>query len=229
MLVNSQLKRSVAYATKGAGMSEETRKKTDLRVLRTRKLLRDALVALIEEQGFEAITVTDLAQRAMINRATFYRHFRDKRELLEWCIDEALVELSAKADTIIERTPTLSEALFEILVADFEYLAENEDFARVMLGRDVPAAFAARIRDFIMKSGRRHAAMYDLSTAQGLVPYEVSLSFSTGGYVSAMIWWVENNMPYTPEQMARYVTATALAGVLRVRGWDLPLQFPPSS
>ena len=55
----------------------------DLRIRRTRKLLREALIALIEERGFDAITVGEIAERAMVSRAAFYRHYQDKYDLVE--------------------------------------------------------------------------------------------------------------------------------------------------
>jgi len=55
----------------------------DLRIRRTRLALREALLALIEEKGFETLIVQDIADRAMINRVTFYKHYRDKYDLLE--------------------------------------------------------------------------------------------------------------------------------------------------
>lgn len=68
-------------------------KKLDPRVRRTRQLLRDALVALIDEQGYEKITVQDITQRATLNRATFYLHYRDKLDLLYQSSAEILQEL----------------------------------------------------------------------------------------------------------------------------------------
>jgi AcrR family transcriptional regulator len=55
----------------------------DPRVKRTRKLLRDAFVALLAERRFHRISVQDIAERATVNRATFYAHFVDKYELLD--------------------------------------------------------------------------------------------------------------------------------------------------
>jgi AcrR family transcriptional regulator len=55
----------------------------DLRVRRTRKLISDALIDLTKEKGFAAVTVRDIAERAGINRATFYRHYQDKFDLLD--------------------------------------------------------------------------------------------------------------------------------------------------
>jgi AcrR family transcriptional regulator len=54
----------------------------DRRVQRTRQLLRTALVPLIEENGFEALTVQDIIDRANVGRATFYAHFDKKEDLL---------------------------------------------------------------------------------------------------------------------------------------------------
>ncbi len=62
--------------------------KLDPRVKRTRQMLIQALIDLIKEEGFQAISVQDLSERAGINRATFYAHFQDKFALLEYFIRE---------------------------------------------------------------------------------------------------------------------------------------------
>jgi AcrR family transcriptional regulator len=54
----------------------------DRRVQRTRRLLHAAVVALIRERGWDAITVQDVCERADVGRSTFYVHFADKEELL---------------------------------------------------------------------------------------------------------------------------------------------------
>lgn len=55
----------------------------DLRVRRTHKLLWEALMAELSERPFEAITVKDICERAMVHRTTFYKHYEDKYALLE--------------------------------------------------------------------------------------------------------------------------------------------------
>lgn len=66
----------------------ESSEKLDPRVKRTRQLLIQALIDLIKEEGFQAISVQDLSERAGINRATFYAHFPDKFALLDYFIRE---------------------------------------------------------------------------------------------------------------------------------------------
>ncbi len=57
------------------------------------KLLREALIELIEERGFEALTIGELTSRAMVSRAAFYRHYQDKYDLVEQIFEEAMSAL----------------------------------------------------------------------------------------------------------------------------------------
>jgi AcrR family transcriptional regulator len=63
-------------------------KGVDPRVRRTRQLLQQALLELFQEKSLLAITVQDIAERASVNRATFYAHFEDKYDLLDSIIRE---------------------------------------------------------------------------------------------------------------------------------------------
>jgi len=56
--------------------------RVDRRVQRTRQLLNEALMSLIVEKGYEAITVQDIIDRANLGRSTFYAHYQDKEDLL---------------------------------------------------------------------------------------------------------------------------------------------------
>jgi AcrR family transcriptional regulator len=54
-------------------------KKTDLRVIRTKKMIKESFIDLIQEKGYESITIRDIADHALINRATFYLHYVETR------------------------------------------------------------------------------------------------------------------------------------------------------
>src|SRR5262245_39795375 len=100
----------------------------DLRVRRTRLALRQALLALIEEKGFDAIIVQDITERAMINRVTFYKHYRDKYDLLEQTMHEMLGELSPTVETLLQE-PT-NDAVVNELVPWLEHVATHARFYR---------------------------------------------------------------------------------------------------
>lgn len=74
--------------------------RVDPRVLRTRKLIRDALVSLLGEKSFESISVQDIAERATVNRATFYAHFVDKFALLDAVVREDVAARLSEGDPL---------------------------------------------------------------------------------------------------------------------------------
>src|SRR5512140_2583573 len=69
-----------------------TQEKLDPRIKRTRALLEDAFMLLLEERGFQAVTVQDITERAGVNRATFYAHFADKYALLDHSIQQGFAQ-----------------------------------------------------------------------------------------------------------------------------------------
>ena len=75
----------------------------DQRILRTRQAIRQALIELIAEKGFDAVSITDLTERAEINRGTFYLHYRDKYDLLE----ETELEIIAELERIFQQSNDL--------------------------------------------------------------------------------------------------------------------------
>lgn len=89
--------------------------KSDPRALRTRKLIMDSFIILSEKKDFPDITVKDITTEAMINRATFYSHFKDKYDLLDKALSEVLlVNLSSEKYEEIELN---EEALVGIFIA----------------------------------------------------------------------------------------------------------------
>lgn len=65
----------------------------DKRVIKTRKNIRETFLSLLKETPFDKITVTQIADSAMIGKTTFYLHYSDKYELAEECIRDFLFEI----------------------------------------------------------------------------------------------------------------------------------------
>ena len=63
--------------------NQPSKQKTDLRVLKTRRAIREAFSELLTEKPFESITVQNIIDKALVNRKTFYNHYRDKYDLAE--------------------------------------------------------------------------------------------------------------------------------------------------
>src|SRR5579863_8436947 len=113
-----------------------TRPEGNVRVRRTQKLLREALIELIEEHSFEAITVGAIAARAMVSRAAFYRNYQDKYDLVEQIFDEAMRALLNAVGDLGTDHPS------ELWVAFFEHIAAYERLYRALLGQKGSPWFA---------------------------------------------------------------------------------------
>lgn len=84
---------------------------TDLRTIRTRKFIIDSFIDLLEKKDFNSITISAITKGAMINRATFYRHFLDKYDLLEKVIKEDLMA------NVLEELSTINQEFSEEMLA----------------------------------------------------------------------------------------------------------------
>ena len=99
-------------------------KKLDPRVRRTRQMLVTALRNLLAEKGFEAITVQDIADRATLNRVTFYAHFNDKYDLLEYTM-RAMFRAEVRAE-IPEEAPFSADNLAHLIQLVAQMLAQTK-------------------------------------------------------------------------------------------------------
>src|SRR5579885_301553 len=105
----------------------------DLRVKRTRHMLQKAFIDLTVEKGFAALTVQDIADRAMVNRSTFYRHYLDKYDLLEKYMGEVFTMPAVDAANTEERWEGPSRPP-QGLVMLLRHIQSNAEFYRVMFG-----------------------------------------------------------------------------------------------
>jgi AcrR family transcriptional regulator len=188
------------------------KKKTDRRVLRTRKQLSEAILALILERSYESITIQDITERADLNRATFYLHYGSKEELLVDSLEthfDALVQL-LEAETNGE--PPWGNPLHMQRV--FEYVAENEALFRTVLSQQGLGYVTSNVIRYIAAYNERQMVLAQVGTA----PLPASMiSWHVAGSLFALIsWWLENEMPHSPEFMARSLFQLCTVGTYSV-------------
>lgn len=188
-------------------MAQKNEKKEDLRVRRTRKALQAALIELTVEKGFAAITVRDITERAMVNRATFYRHYLDKYDLLKQYMEEIYQIINSSEDTIslVEKQVKTDDLPPEGLVQMFRQVKQHADFFRLMLGPNGDPRFVQQIREYIKKRMRQLLPGVIRSTPPGVPPLDLSLQYVASASIGALYWWVENGTPYSPERMAAWM------------------------
>jgi AcrR family transcriptional regulator len=186
----------------------------DRRVLRTRQMLQEALVALILEKGYEAVTVQEVLDRANVGRATFYAHFSNKEALL-------LSVFTALRDALYEAIATLSPGraarfgegvgLFQVL---FEHAEQHCDLYRALLRSREGAVLLRYLRAVLALPLREHLEAGP--ARRGSAP-TADVGFVVAALVSAvlgvLIWWLEEDAPHSPAEMDRMLERLLVPGV----------------
>lgn len=194
--------------------------KEDLRVQKTRKLLQQALMELTVEKGFAAITVRDITERAMVNRSTFYRHYLDKYDLLNQYIDE-VQSLTSEAAILAEKTSlTTGEKVPSGLLVLVKHVQEYADFYRIMLGQNGDQFFTQRFRQMSEKRYRYLFSQLGYGDDPTAPPVDMKLNYISCAGIGAILWWLENDQPCSPEQLAVWL------GQLSMASAGLPLKLP---
>jgi AcrR family transcriptional regulator len=174
----------------------------DQMVERTRRLIKETLLILIEEKGFGNVTVRDLTLRAKINRGTFYLHYQDKYDLIEQMEQEFLnglrqcMHLLNYEDIMqchMESTPYFP------LVEVFQYLKQNSRLLKGLLGEKGDPAFSQKMRLFL-----RDGFFKDFieTIEDESIPKSYFSAFATSAYLGVIEDWLNNEMQQSPEEMA---------------------------
>lgn len=179
--------------------------KIDRRIIRTKQQIRQALIELLSEKGENNISVRELAQRANINRGTFYIHYKDTHDLVEQLVDEAVKKLLGvckrhpPAQTPRESYPFLTD-LFETLQSDPQLFS-------ILLGTTGSHAYSERICVTIQENFLDDllSVFYSADPKQR----QVASGFIVSGCLHEALNWLEHGMKESPDEMA-YLTGRVI-------------------
>ncbi|MDL2300425.1 TetR/AcrR family transcriptional regulator [Clostridiaceae bacterium OttesenSCG-928-D20] len=114
-------------------------KQQDLRITKTHMALCNAFVVLLGEKRFEDITVNELCERAMVRRATFYKHFSDKYYFFGFFIREKQAEFENETEPV-DRESSSFKYVLALTVRLIDYLEDNKKIIeRVLESNMMPA------------------------------------------------------------------------------------------
>lgn len=175
----------------------------DRRVQRTRRLLREALVELILERGWDAISVQDVCDRADVGRSTFYTHFGDKEDLLVGGLEDLRAALRA-------RTPAGSDATPLGFVRGLvDHAHEQRRLFRAVIGKRSGHAIQQRFRRFLLDLVRD-----DLERVAKLGPQrDATVCYIAGALFELLIWSIDTRNSLGPAEIEQFfaeLTAPAL-------------------
>ena len=181
-------------------------KKMDLRTRQTYSFLTTALFELLKTQSFSEISVTDICEKAMVHRTTFYKHFEDKEHLLRTVI----LEFQKKFDEYCNQHLSSSDEpkTFYLLLFKrvLEYIAENKILMSKTIfdkgNNYVEEVFKASITEYL----KNH---FKLNEKKNNVKFKISPALLAEYYTSASIamanWWLENDMSVSIDDMVKYL------------------------
>ncbi|WP_054025696.1 TetR/AcrR family transcriptional regulator [Bacillus sp. FJAT-28004] len=181
--------------------------RTDPRVLRTRQLIRDAFIDLLQEIELEKITVNRITERATINRVTFYLHYRDIPEMLEKMADDMINEIHAILNDVRNESRSIDRD-WSILVKMLEHIAENSKFYKVLLASQRIPLFTDRLMNLIVDiiTIRSENRDNSSSTSAVIVPKDIAIWYGSSAFIGTIVCWLRNDMPYTPQFLAKQLS-----------------------
>lgn len=182
--------------------------KKDLRVIKTDKLLFSALLELLKEHSFSEICITDICEKAMVHRSTFYAHFEDKYHLLTYGLQDvmkSLANVNLNIDNLTEMENT--SMIF------FKHITEYTSFYSRILSESskLKKIFHDQIVTNLKDQFRQN---YNNNNNNNDDNNNISLTivseFYSGAILSVISWWLENDMSVPVEEISKQLASLLL-------------------
>lgn len=176
---------------------QDTGKRGDRRVQKTREGLLDALRELLMERGYERLTIQNLLDRAGVGRATFYAHFESKDELLACSIDRL-------RSWLVDAWQATPGQRLGFTLPFFQHLASHRPIYQMTIVRESEVTVERYIRRML-----RELVRTDLTAGgptgrpamQADAQVELATQYVVGALWSTIVWWMDNAAQLPPEEI----------------------------
>jgi len=194
----------------------DERKKEDRRIQRTRQILSQALMALIEQEGYERITVQNIIDKANLGRSTFYAHYRDKDDLLISSMDDMIHSLMLGVEPPVGGNISRGNLRIISIAPLFRHAQEQFRLHKAIMGGQ---GIEVIIRKLQKHLSRHLEEQLELLLPKGKSP-SISVNLMAYHLASTVLtllrYWLDNNRPHTPEQMDEIFQELTMPGILSV-------------
>ncbi len=160
----------------------------------TKRLIRTALVELMEEKTLERITIKELCERADVNRTTFYLHYSDQRSVLNDLKEEVCRQTIAMIGESDFSDPTAFVERF------LGYIRANDRQFRILFLNDE----GDRFRFALMDAVARELMPYIRGTADPQAD-AFGLAYVMAGSLSIIIEWMKTGYERSPRDLAGFL------------------------
>ncbi|PEJ58263.1 MULTISPECIES: TetR/AcrR family transcriptional regulator [unclassified Bacillus (in: firmicutes)] len=178
--------------------------KVDPRIIRTRQLIKDAFIDLLHEMDLNKITVNRIAERATVNRVTFYLHYRDIQDMME----NMALEMGEKLGQIMRDSTdykSIEETDSVKLLKLLEHIAQNAKFYKVVLASTKTPIFTEQLLKIITETitQRREIDSLHIKTD---IQKDIIIWYGSSALIGTIVSWLRNDMPYTPQYLAKQLS-----------------------
>ena len=173
----------------------------DPRVVRTRRLLINALTEIIVAEGYEAVTIREIVRKAEVNRSTFYLHFYDKQDIMTQMQNDILNELTESLKHPMYTYEAaindhkLSNRPIKSHIAMFEHIEKHASLYQKLLNE-------REFRERITEGIQTEVLQFRDSVWEA--------TFMANGAVGIILYWLENGMKETIMEMSLWLTQITL-------------------
>ena len=187
----------------------------DRRSRRSRRLMKEGLLQLMQEKRFSEITVRDITERMDLNRGTFYLHYPDTSALLQSVEEDMLAEAQALVDAHMAES-TAERTLRPVLLPILNYVVEHRTTIGTLLDSAAAGSFVDKLQGLIYRNGVRLTEAWFRDVSPEKLDY--LMSFITYGLIGLVKEWFGRGMDLPGEElvaMADQLVQRAAEALLR--------------
>ena len=179
--------------------------KSTIKVNKTKKILEDALGALLEEKPFEEIRVIDICSKANMHRSTFYTYFNDKYELLKSKLDE----YEAKFLEDLQRykiEDKLKDFHIDIMIKILQYFYFNRKYLKIIFQNNKDNSITKILQKYL--EAYVIEGVKDMKLAKPDKPYSFNVmgAFYSGAFITVISEWILNDCTIKPQELAECIS-----------------------
>lgn len=195
-------------------------KPDDLRVRRTRKLIREAFISLLRTKRFEKISIQEISDKAMINRATFYAHYADKQDLYDSLIDNFLLDFMKSLDegAVIEGDSLSVSKLENILSRFYDFILSNPEVTHIIIDRAQDASLRERFLNLLTENYSEFFEQLEVKADKKLLPTDFIMNYISSILIGNLDWWTSSTDKMKSRDFARLTLKLISNGNLVVSG-----------
>lgn len=179
------------------------KEKTDLRIVKTKKILFNSLLNLMKIKNFEKIKISDICEESLVNRSTFYAHYDDKYELLIDLFEERKLSL-LKVFEGNENKAFSKEYLMELLSILIDHIEENKEIYSAILANNRNGILIDFLIDAIEKDvSEKLKGNSEIESSD--LPLDIIVKFYAGGLINIGIDCITRTKKYSKKELLLYI------------------------